>query len=301
MSLSSTETTERAARAAELRATAAPRSASSPEITVIRPSRRRIPATPAELWAHRELFFFLVWRDIKVRYAQTALGAAWMIFQPLAMMLVYTFAFSHITKVANVDVPYPLFALSGLTLWIFVSRALFMGSESLTVNAPILTKTSAPRVIITLAAVVSCLIDFAIALAVFLVISAVYGQVPSWHFVFIVPLLAAAFTLTVGLSLLLAPTNVRYRDVGQALPFLIQLWFFLSPVAYLLQTPGHSWETIIQAFNPLVGLILAFRWALLDTPPPRGLLAVSVCVSLLLFIAGTLYFARAERTLADDI
>jgi lipopolysaccharide transport system permease protein len=298
--LSTTETTERDAPAAELRAaSSAPVQAG--EVTIIRPSRRRIPATPRELWAHRELFFFLVWRDIKVRYAQTALGAAWMVFQPLAMMLVYTFAFSHITQVANVDVPYPLFALSGLTLWIFVSRGVFMGAESLTVNAPILTKTSAPRVIITLAAVVSVLIDFLIALSVFLVIAGIYARAPSWRFAFVPLLLLAAFVLTLGLALLLAATNVRYRDVGQALPFLIQLWFFLSPVAYLLQTPGHSWETIVQAFNPLVGLILAFRWALLGTPPPHGLLVVSIAISLVLLVLGALHFARAERTLADDI
>ena len=272
-----------------------------PGTTIIRASRRRVPARPRELWTHRELFYFLVWRDVKVRYAQTALGAAWMIFQPLAMMLVYTFAFSHIAKITAVDVPYPLFALSGLTLWIFVSRGLFMGAESLVVNAPILTKTSAPRVIITLAAVVSVLIDFVIALGVFLLISGIYGVAPSWRFAFVPLLLLVAFALTLGLSMLLASTNVRYRDVGQALPFLIQLWFFLSPVAYLLQTPGHSWETIVQALNPLVGLILAFRWALLDTPPPHGLLAVSIAISFALLALGAVHFARSERTLADDI
>jgi lipopolysaccharide transport system permease protein len=293
--------TERAAPAAGLLAAAIPLPSPTAEVTIIRPTRRRVPATPSELWAHRELFMFLVWRDVKVRYAQTALGAAWMVFQPLALMLVYTFAFSHITKVANVDVPYPLFALSGLTLWIFVSRGLFMGAESLIANAPILTKTSAPRVIITLAAVVSALIDFLIALGVFLVIAGVYGRAPNWRFVFIPPLLLAAFVLTLGLSLLLAATNVRYRDVGQALPFLIQLWFFLSPVAYLLQTPGHSWQTIVQALNPLVGLILAFRWVLLGTPAPHGLLVVSIAISLALLVVGALHFARADRTLADDI
>jgi lipopolysaccharide transport system permease protein len=303
MPLSTTETTERDAPAAELRTASPPTPSSGTRdmVTVISPTKRRLPITARELWTHRELFFFLVWRDIKVRYAQTALGAAWMVFQPLAMMLVYTFAFSHIAKITNVDVPYPLFALSGLTLWIFVSRGVFMGAESLVVNGPILTKTSSPRVIITLAAVVSVLIDFLIALGVFLIIAGVYGRAPTWRYLFVPPLLLAAFVLTLGLSLLLAPTNVRYRDVGQALPFLIQLWFFLSPVAYLLQTPGHSWETIVQALNPLVGLILAFRWALLGTPAPHGLLVVSVAISFVLLAFGALHFARLERTLADDI
>jgi lipopolysaccharide transport system permease protein len=270
-------------------------------VTVIRPSTGGVIPRVRELWSYRELFAFLVWRDIKVRYAQTALGAAWMVFQPLAMMLVYTFAFSHIAKINNLDVPYPLFALSGLTLWIFVSRGVMLGAESLVANIPIVTKTASPRIIIPLAAVVSVFVDFLIALGLFLVISGVYGRVPGWQFVAIVPLLFAAFCLTIGIALLLSATNVRYRDVGQALPFLVQLWFFLSPVAYLLQTPGHSWETVIQALNPLVGLILAFRWALLGTPAPHGLLLVALVESALVLAAGLVHFSRLERSLADDV
>jgi lipopolysaccharide transport system permease protein len=268
---------------------------------VIRPTTGAAAIRFDELWRYRELFAFLVWRDIKVRYAQTALGGAWMVFQPLAMMLVYTFAFSHLAKVNIPGLPYPLFALSGLTLWIFVSRAVTLGSESLVSNLPIVTKTSSPRILIPLAAVVAVLVDFVIALGLFLVIAATYGEYPSWRFALVPPLLFVAVVLALGIAFLLSATNVRYRDVGQALPFLVQLWFFLSPVAYLLQTPGHSWETAVQALNPLVGLILAFRWALLATPPPHGLLVVSVGISLAVFVLGLLRFARLERTLADDI
>lgn len=270
------------------------------EITLIAPSRRRWRISVRELWEFRELFYFLVWRDIKVRYAQTALGAAWMIFQPLAMMLVYTFAFSHLAKVNIPGTPYPLFALSGLTLWIFVSRGTVNGSDSLVQNIPIVTKTPSPRYLIPLAAVVATFVDFVIALMLFLAISGVYGRAPSWHIVFAPLLLLVAFLLTLGLAFGLSATNVRYRDVGQALPFLVQLWFFLSPVAYLLQTPGHSWETAIQAVNPLVGLILAFRWCLLAGPPPHGILVVAVVVSLAVFVVGMLRFSHVERTLADD-
>lgn len=270
-------------------------------VTVIRPTTGRIPIDGRELWNYRELFAFLVWRDIKVRYAQTALGAAWMVFQPLAMMLVYTFAFSHLAKVNIPGIPYPLFALSGLTLWIFVSRGVMLGSDSLVSNIPIVTKTSSPRILIPLAAVVSVFVDFLIALALFLVIAGTYGRYPSWRFAFVPPLLLVAFTLALGISLFLSATNVRYRDVGQALPFIVQLWFFLSPVAYLLQTPGHSWETVIQGLNPLVGLILAFRWALLGTPPPHGLLIFSIVIALVVLAVGLLRFARLERTLADDV
>jgi lipopolysaccharide transport system permease protein len=260
-----------------------------------------LPSRLDELWSYRQVFGLLVWRDIKVRYAQTALGGAWMVFQPLALMLVYTFAFSHLAKVSIPGLPYPVFALSGLVLWIFVSRSVLTGSESLLTNIALVTKTACPRILIPLAAVVSVFVDFLVALALFFVIAALYGIYPSWHVIFVPFLLIAAFVLTFGLSLFLSATNVRYRDVAQALPFLIMLWFFLSPVAYQLQTPGHSWETIIQALNPLVGLILALRWALLDTPAPHGLLALSVVISFAIFLFGLRHFSHAERTLADDI
>jgi lipopolysaccharide transport system permease protein len=270
-------------------------------VILIRPTEGSVTPRLLEVWRYRELFVFLVWRDIKVRYAQTALGAALMVFQPLALMLVYTFAFSHLAKVNIPGIPYPLFALAGLTLWIFVSRGVMLGAESLISNITIVTRTSSPRIIIPLASVVSVLVDFVIALGLFLVISGLYGRAPSWHIVFVPPLLFVAFTLTLGIALFLSATNVKYRDVGQALPFIVQLWFFLSPVAYLLQTPGHSWETVIQALNPLVGLILAFRWALLDAPAPHGVFLVALAVSIFLLVAGLVHFARLERTLADDI
>lgn len=271
-----------------------------PVHVVIRPTTGPIPPRLNELWAYRELFAILVWRDIKVRYAQTKLGLAWMVFQPLAMMLVYTFAFSHLARVSIPHIPYPVFALAGLSLWIFASRAVVTGSDSLVANLTLVTKTSAPRILLPLAANVSVLVDFAISLVLFFAISAAYGFFPTWRVVFVVPLLVVSFVLTVGLSLFLSATNVRYRDVGQALPFLVTLWFFLSPVAYQLQTPGLSWQTIIQALNPMVGLILAFRWALLDTPRPNGLLAAAVVISLVVFVIGVIRFASAERTLADD-
>ena len=274
--------------------------ARQPPTIVIRPTSGPIPPRLNELWAYRELFFILVWRDIKVRYAQTKLGFAWMVFQPLALLLVYTFAFSHLAKVTIPGIPYPVFALAGLTLWIFASRAVFTGSESLVANITIVTKTSAPRFLIPLAANVSVIVDFLVSLLLYFVISAAYGFFPGWEIIFAVPIMVIVFMLTLGLSLFLSATNVRYRDVGQALPFLMTLWFFLSPVAYQLQTPGLSWQTLVQAANPLVGLILAFRWALLGTPAPHGLLVAAILESIVIFVLGVVRFAHAERTLADD-
>jgi lipopolysaccharide transport system permease protein len=272
----------------------------TPPTIVIRPQTGAMPPRIGELWSYRELFTILIWRDIKVRYAQTRLGFAWMLFQPLALLLVYTFAFSHLAKVSIPGIPYPVFALSGLTLWIFVSRATVTGSESLLMNISIVTKTPAPRILIPLAANVSVLLDFLVSLSLYFVLSALYGFYPTWRVVFIVPLLIVAFTLTTGLCLFLSATNVRYRDVGQALPFLVMLWFFLSPVAYQLQTPGLSWQTVVQAANPMVGLLLAFRWALLGTPAPHGLLVAAIIITIVVFVAGATRFAHADRTLADD-
>jgi ABC-type polysaccharide/polyol phosphate export permease len=271
-----------------------------PGVLVIRPTKGPVPPRLNELWGYREFFSILVWRDIKVRYAQTKLGFAWMLFQPMALLLVYTFAFSHLARVTIPGIPYPVFALAGLTLWIFVSRATLLGTDSIIQNLPIVTKTPAPRILLPLAAVVSVLVDFLVSLALFFVIAAAYGFYPTWHVIFALPILAVTFALTIGLSLFLSATNVRYRDVGQALPFLITLWFFLSPVAYQLQTPGLSWQTLVQAANPMVGLILAFRWALIGTPAPHGLLVASVVITIVVFIAGVVRFAHAERTLADD-
>ena len=269
---------------------------------VIRPSGGLITPRIRELWDYRELFYFLVWRDLKVRYAQTLLGALWSVFQPLAMMGVYIYAFTELARINTAPIPYALYALSGLTLWMFVSRGLFQGSLSLVAEIALVTKTAAPRMLIPLAGVVSMLVDFVISLGLFLIFDFAYGRVPDWRFIFVLPIVGLAFLLTYGLSLLLSALNVKYRDVGQALPFMLQLWFFLSPVAFPLLTPGrHAWETIIQAANPMVGLILAMRWAMLGAPAPHGLFYAAVTITLVYFVAGLAYFSRAERTIADDV
>lgn len=271
-------------------------------VTVIRPSRGLLSPRLRELWGFRELLFFLVWRDLKVRYAQTLLGAVWTVFQPLAMMLVYTYAFTKLARIDTSPIPYALYALSGLVLWTFVSRAVFQGTQSLVLDIAIVTKTPAPRLLIPLAAVASMLVDLLITMILFLLFMFAYGRVPPAQFVVVPLIVLLAVALAVGLSLGLSALNVRYRDVGQALPFTLQLWFFLSPVAFPLLTPGgDSWITLLQALNPLVGLILVFRWATLGTLAPQGLLVASIVVTVAVFLAGVLYFARAERTIADDI
>ena len=275
--------------------------AADPPVTLIRPDSGLLPTRLRELWAYRELFAFLVWRDVKVRYAQTAMGAAWTVFQPLAMMLVYTYAFARLAQVNTGDIPYPLFALSGLVVWMFVARGVLQGASSLVSDKPLVTKTASPRLLIPLAAVVAALIDFAISLVLFVVFALAYGRPPDARVLLVPVLLVPVFATTVGLAFGLSALNARYRDVAQALPFVVQLWFFLSPVAYLLHTPGRSIETVVQAINPMFGLIAAFRWALVDEPWPVGSLVLALLVSVAFFVGGLLYFGRVERTLADDV
>jgi lipopolysaccharide transport system permease protein len=271
-------------------------------VTVIQPTGGMVPPRLTELWSYRELLAFLIWRDLKVRYAQTLLGAIWTVFQPLAMMLVYTYAFTQLARIDTSPIPYPLFALSGLAIWTFMSRAVFQGTNSLVLDMAIVTKTAAPRLLIPFAAVASMFVDFLITFTLFLIFDFAYGQVPPPQIV-AVPLIAGlAFALAVGLSLGLSALNVKYRDVSQALPFVLQLWFFISPVAFPLLTPGgRSWITIVQALNPLVGMILAFRWAVLGTSAPHGLLIASIVLTTIIALVGVTYFARTARTVADDI
>lgn len=271
-------------------------------VVVIRATKGVFSPRLKELWRFRELLAFLIWRDLKVRYAQTLLGAVWTVFQPLAMMLVYTYAFTKLARIDTSPIPYALYALSGLVLWTFISRAVFQGAQSLVLDISIVTKTPAPRMLIPIAAVASMLVDLVITLGLFLAFTFAYGRVPPWQFVFVPAIVLLAVLLALGMALGLSALNVKYRDVGQALPFTLQLWFFLSPVAFPLLTPGgDSWITAIQALNPLVGMILIFRWATLGTVPPQGLLAASVLVTVAIFLAGLAYFSRAERTIADDI
>ncbi len=278
---------------------AAGSSLAEPPVSIIRPTTGWLPPRLGELWRERQLLYFLAWRDIKVRYAQTVLGAVWTVFQPLALMLVFTLAFRRIGKVQTEGVNYAVFALAGLTFWMFFSRALAQGADSLVTNAQLVTKTSCPRLLIPLASITAALVDFVIGLAFFFIFAAAYGELPDWRIVFVIPALLLGLAFLVGAVLLLAPLNVRYRDVRQALPFLVQIWLFLSPVAYAITTLGPRWSSVL-ALNPLVGVIEAFRWSLVGTPAPTGTqLAAAILIAVLTFAIGMTSFARAERTVAD--
>lgn len=259
---------------------------------VIRPRSGIAFPSLRELWQYRELLYFLAWRDVKVRYAQTLLGSAWTIFQPIALMLVLTFAFHKLANIQTEDVAYPVFALAGIVFWTFFSRAVTQGSDSLVANSALLTKIYCPRVLIPIAVIFSGIVDFVMGLVVFVCVGAAYGYYPTWRLPLLVPLFLLGLGLAAGITLFLSALNVRFRDIRQGLPFLVQLWLFLSPIAYPL-------DGDIYALNPLVGIIDAFRWALLGTSVEPLSLFLSGAETVVLLVIGVAYFSRVERSFAD--
>jgi lipopolysaccharide transport system permease protein len=271
------------------------------ELTWIRASRGWSVPDLRELWRYRELLYFLVWRDVKVRYKQTALGAAWAVLQPFATMLVFSLFFGRLANMPSDGVPYPVFAFAALVPWTFFANGLAMSTQSLVLSQNLLKKVYFPRLAIPLAAVLAGLVDFALALAVLAGMLALYGIAPGPEALWIVPLLLLALATSLGVGLWLSALNVRYRDVGYVVPFLVQLWLFATPIAYPSSLLAEPWRTV-YGINPMVGVVEGFRWALLGTGrAPGGTLAVSSLAAAALLVGGAFYFRRLERTFADVV
>jgi lipopolysaccharide transport system permease protein len=279
------------------------RATAQPAISiVIAPRRGRAALDLRELWAHRELIYFFVWRDTKVRYRQTIFGVLWAILQPLALMAVFSLFLGRLQGIAPGTVPYPVFALAGLVPWTLFSRSLLSSSESLVGASNLIQKVYFPRLLLPIAALGSQLVDFAIAMAILLVLLVVFGFMPTIAGIWIVPLTILMLVIALGVGTWLAALNVRYRDIRQIVPLLVQIWLFASPVAYSSALIPPQW-TSLYYLNPVAGVIDAFRWALIgDTAgPPLAHLAVSVAIAVLLLVVGLAYFRRVERTFADVI
>jgi lipopolysaccharide transport system permease protein len=278
-----------------------------PAVVVIRPSTGWVALNLAELWAYRELLFFLVWRDVKVRYKQTALGAAWAILQPLLSMVVFTIFFGRLAGVGSDGLPYPIFSYVGLLPWTFFSQGVGQASTSIVSTATLVQKVYFPRLIIPLAAIVSGIVDFAVAFVVLLGMMPFYAVRPSWKLVFLPPLLLLAFAATTGIGLLLAALNVRYRDVRYIVPFCIQLWLFATPVIYPMSRVAEKLDALgiplwVYGLNPMVGVVQGFRWSILGTGTGlESVLVTSIVTSSLLLGAGLVSFRRLERTFADVV
>lgn len=255
----------------------------------------------SDLWRYRELFYFLAWRDVKVRYKQTALGVAWAVLQPLLTMVVFTVLFGRLGNLPNDGIPYPVFYFGALLPWSYFSSTLVNSGNSLVVNANLLTKVYFPRVILPSSAAVSGLVDFAVGFVLLLVIMGYYGIAPGSGLLLWPLLITLLCAFTLGVSLILAALNVKYRDVKYTLPFLVQLWLFATPVIYPTSMIPERYRVIL-ALNPLTGIIDAFRASLVPVRPiDWSLLWMSALITLTVLAAGIVYFKRTERAFADIV
>jgi lipopolysaccharide transport system permease protein len=270
-------------------------------ITRIVPRRGWIALRLGDIWAYRELVYFLVWRDIKVRYKQTALGAAWALLQPLLTMLIFSLFFGRLAKMPSNGVPYPLFSYIALVPWTFFSNALSQSSNSLVGNANLISKIYFPRLAMPLSAVLSGLLDFAIALLLGFGMMAYYRTAITWSVLWVAPFLLLGVCISLGAGLWLSALNVEYRDVRYVIPFLTQFWMFASPIAYPSTLLPEHWRTL-YAVNPMVGVIEGFRWAILGAKPgPGPMAAVSTLAALIILVSGAFYFRRMEKSFADIV
>jgi lipopolysaccharide transport system permease protein len=268
---------------------------------IIRPAQGWASVGLKEIWAYRELLYFLMWRDIKVRYKQTALGAAWAIIQPFFMMVVFSLFFGKLAGVPSDGIPYPVFTFCALLPWQLFAQALNESSNSLVANERLITKVYFPRLVIPISAVLGGLVDFAIAFVVLLLLMAYYGIVPHIAVLTLPLFILLAVMTALGVGLWLSALNVQYRDVRYTLNFLVQFWMFLTPVAYPSSIVPEKWRAL-YGLNPMAGVVEGFRWALLGkTQAPGPLLAVSVGVVILTLVGGLYYFRRMEETFADIV
>jgi lipopolysaccharide transport system permease protein len=260
-----------------------------------------MPLELSELWEYRELLYFLVWRDIKVRYKQTALGAAWAVMQPLFMMVVFSLFFGRLAKIPSDGIPYPVFTFCALIPWQLFANALTESSNSLIGNQNLITKVYFARLVIPIAAVLSGLLDFLIAFTILLGMMLYYGIVPGWPIVALPAFILLAILTALAVGLWLSALNVQFRDVRYTMNFLVQFWLFATPVAYPSSIVPEQWRAL-YGINPMVGVVEGFRWALLGrSQPPGAMLWVSVLVVSALLIGGLYYFRRMEQEFADIV
>ena len=270
-----------------------------PPLIFIEPSKGWVSLKLHELWVYRELLYFLTWRDVKVRYKQTALGAAWAILQPFLTMVVFSLFFGRLAKIPSEGVPYPIFSYTALIPWTFFATGLAMSAQSLVGSANLITKVYFPRLIIPIATVLSGAVDFLLAFSVLLGMMVFYGIFPTLNVLWLPAFLLLAFVAALGVGLWLSALNVQYRDVRYVIPFLTQFWLFATPIAYPSSLLEEPWRTI-YGINPMVGVVEGFRWALLGTDTTPGpMVAVSAVAAVLLLVTGAFYFKRMEKTFAD--
>lgn len=267
----------------------------------IEPLQGWMPLKLRDLWDYRELLYFLVWRDVKVRYKQTVLGVCWAIIQPLLTMLVFTIFFGRLGKMPSDGIPYPLFSFAALVPWTFFANGLNQSASSLVSSADLIKKVYFPRLTIPIATVLSGAVDLLLSLAVLAAMIVYYKILPTTHIVWLPFFLLLAVVTSLGVGLWLSALNVEYRDVRYVVPFLTQFWLFATPIAYPSSLLLEPWRTI-YGLNPMCGVVEGFRWALLGTnTAPRPIIAVSSLAAVAILVSGAFYFRRMEKSFADVV
>ena len=267
----------------------------------IRPSRGVFHLDLHSVWQYRELLWFLVWRDTKVRYKQAVIGAGWAVFQPLISMLLFTAIFSYLAKLPSDGIPYPLFAYAGLLPWNFIAQATSRSGTSLVGESHLISKVYFPRLIIPLAAASAPAVDLICALLMMIPLMFWFGITPGWQILLFPIFVVLALLAALAVSLWFSALHVKFRDVGHIIPFFVQFWMFASPVVYPVSLIPERWRAL-YSLNPVVGVVEGFRWTLLGQHAPSlETILPSICIVLVLFVSGVVYFKRMERTFADVI
>ena len=267
----------------------------------IEPSRGWVSLKLRELWEYRELLYFLVWRDVKVRYKQTVLGAAWAIIQPFFTMVVFSLFFGRLAKMPSDDIPYPIFSYAALVPWTFFANGLNQATTGMVSHANLIKKIYFPRLALPIARVLAGVVDFVLAFIVLLGMMLAYGIVPTVNVLWLPLFLLLALVTSLGVAFWLSAMNVQFRDVGYTVPFIAQFWMFATPIAYPSSLLSEPWRTL-YGLNPMAGVVEGFRWALLGThTAPGPIIIVSSLVALTLLVSGAFYFRRMERTFADVV
>lgn len=270
-------------------------------LIIIKPSTGWLGLNLPEIWDRRELLYFLTWREVKVRYKQTLLGAAWALLQPLFTMVIFSLFFGRLAKLPSDGIPYPVFAFTALVPWIFFSNGLTQSANSLINNSQLITKIYFPRLLVPTAAVLGGVIDFLLAFGLLILMILWYGVGIHASIVWIPLFVLLAFVSSLGAGLWLSALNVEYRDIRHTVPFLVQMWMFATPIAYPSSLLHEPWHTL-YALNPMVGVVEGFRWAILGTKTrPDSILLVSSAIAILALITGALFFRRTEKRFADLI
>jgi lipopolysaccharide transport system permease protein len=268
---------------------------------MVKPSKGWISLKLGELWQYRELLYFLAWRDIKIRYKQTVLGAAWAIIQPFFTMVIFSIFFGRLAKVPSDGLPYPIFAYAALVPWTFFANGLNQASNSLVGSANLIKKVYFPRLVVPISSVISGVVDFVLAFIVLLGMMLFYGFTPTVNILWLPLFILLIFVTALGVGFWLSALNVQFRDVRYTVPFLTQFWLFATPIAYPSSLLSETWRTL-YGINPMVGVVEGFRWALFGTDTaPGAIILVSSLVALALFVGGAFYFKRLERSFADVV